>query len=249
MTNNEKSDIHSGIAWAMVFSLAAIIMGVIALATRYPRTDLSLDYMGVIVGILTLLVTALIGWQVFNAIENVKTLRKMEDLEAKLKEQIKLSEMNTQAMFDFAEAHRLEQEARRSTDRAYQYGCHARALLLYLKSDIDISYPPLQGKIPVLAMIINQIERSQNEDDKILFARQMTDFDSINEEILDEIGKRDKTLRKLRRDIINLKTKRHDLFLEHFGKETSADIMLREYQENQERKKQNSETEPPTPAN
>lgn len=69
MNTVDNSEIHSGIAWAIIFALAAIIMGVIALATVCPRTDLSFDYMGVIVGILSLLVTALIGWQIFNLIK------------------------------------------------------------------------------------------------------------------------------------------------------------------------------------
>lgn len=67
--NEDQSEIHNGIAWAIIFALVAIIMGVIALATVCPRTDLSIDYMGVIVGILSLLVTALIGWQIFNLIK------------------------------------------------------------------------------------------------------------------------------------------------------------------------------------
>lgn len=78
MNKNEKADIHSGIAWAITFALAAIIMSIIAIATRYPRTDLSMDYMGVIVGILSLLVTVLLGWQIFQVIDLRKTKEEID---------------------------------------------------------------------------------------------------------------------------------------------------------------------------
>lgn len=86
MNNSERAEIHSGIAWAIIFSLAAIIMAVIALATVCPRNDLSLDYMGVIVGILSLLVTALIGWQVFNLIKIDRLKDNLETAEKRITE-------------------------------------------------------------------------------------------------------------------------------------------------------------------
>ena len=202
-----------------------------------------------LVSVLGILVTALITWQIFNAVENSKTLRKMEDLETKLKDQIKRSGMDTQAVFDFAEAHRLEQEANRSTDFGYQYNCHVRALLLYLRSNMGLSYPPLQNKTSLLNMLISQVSRSENDDNKILFARQMVGLEDLHEEILDEIGKRDKELRRIRREIINLRTRREQLFNAFIGMETSVDKMMREWREEQTRKVNNSETEPPTPSN
>lgn len=81
MNNNERADIHNGIAWAIIFALAAIIMGVITLATVYPRTDLSFDYMGVVVGILSLLVTVLLGWQIWKSVALEKAIKRTYDLE------------------------------------------------------------------------------------------------------------------------------------------------------------------------
>ncbi len=55
------------LSWiSLVLSIIALVVGVIALVNRCPTQDLYLhfDYMGVIVGILALLVTALIGAQV-----------------------------------------------------------------------------------------------------------------------------------------------------------------------------------------
>lgn len=233
-----------GILTSFVAGLIAVVLS--AYLNGVPYSDNMAS--GLISG-LGVMVAALVGWQVFNAIENVKTLQRMEALEAKLDNQIKVSEMQTQEMFDFAEAHRLEQEANRSTDLAHQYNCHARALLLYLRSNMALSYPPLQHKTSVLNMLISQVNRSESDDSKILFARQMGELDNLQDEILDEIGKRGKELRSMRREIINLRTRREHLFNAFRGMETSADIMMREWRERRERKIENSETEPPTPSN
>lgn len=224
MNSNERAEIHGGIAWAMVFALAAVVMGIVAIAHKCPRFNLDFDYLGLLVGILSLLVAALLGWQVFNAIENVKTLRKMEDLERKLELQIDLSERIRQDLFDIAEAHRLEWEADRSTDLIRQYWCHLRALLLYIRSNVSLDYAPLQNKIRVLAMYMNRVKRSKDNDDKIRYANGMSGFDDLHEEILDAIGKRQQELRKIRRQVIRLKHRREDLFRQFIGQKPSMQV-------------------------
>lgn len=53
--------------WIIIYIivLASLIMSIFSLCNSLPRTD-GLDYIGVIVGILSLLVTVLIGWQITN---------------------------------------------------------------------------------------------------------------------------------------------------------------------------------------
>lgn len=55
-------------------SLIAIVLSVVAICVTYPRSsDSSLDYIGIIVGILGALVAILVGWQLYNAL-NLKEL-------------------------------------------------------------------------------------------------------------------------------------------------------------------------------
>lgn len=58
MNKTEKYIIYAAIVISFTFSI-------ISLCNSHPRTD-GLDYIGVIVGILSLLVTILIGWQITN---------------------------------------------------------------------------------------------------------------------------------------------------------------------------------------
>ena len=63
MTNRIKS------YWSNCLSIAAIICSVVAICVSLPSApELGIDYIGVIVGILSLLVTMLIGWQIWNVI-------------------------------------------------------------------------------------------------------------------------------------------------------------------------------------
>ena len=55
--------------WSNCLSIAAIVCSVVAICVSLPSApELGIDYIGVIVGILSLLVTMLIGWQIWNVI-------------------------------------------------------------------------------------------------------------------------------------------------------------------------------------
>lgn len=90
MSNKNKfkvyyTELSSGIAWCLFCSFAAIIMSIIALAKCAPSSNLHADYIGVIVGILAILVTVLVGWQVFTLIEIKSVLRRVDRAERNLK--------------------------------------------------------------------------------------------------------------------------------------------------------------------
>lgn len=55
--------------WSNCLSITAIICSVVAICVSLPSApELGIDYIGVIVGILSFLVTLLIGWQIWNVI-------------------------------------------------------------------------------------------------------------------------------------------------------------------------------------
>lgn len=53
----------------VIFSICALIFSILSLCQLFPRTNLGFDYMGVIVGILSLLVAVLIGWNIYSVID------------------------------------------------------------------------------------------------------------------------------------------------------------------------------------
>lgn len=94
MKNDKWLDLTNGVCWSIIFSLAAIIMSIVALADTHPRVlysadgkavVLGFDYIGVIVAILALLVTFLVAWQIYNSL-SVK--RRTDIIERNLNAQI-----------------------------------------------------------------------------------------------------------------------------------------------------------------
>lgn len=72
--------------WSNCLSITAIICSIVAICVSLPSTqELGIDYIGVIVGILSFLVTILIGWQIYNAIIIEK---KIKEETGKLKKEI-----------------------------------------------------------------------------------------------------------------------------------------------------------------
>jgi tetratricopeptide (TPR) repeat protein len=62
--------------WSNCLSITAIICSVVAICVSLPSTpELGIDYIGVIVGILSFLVTLLIGWQIYNAVTIEKKVK------------------------------------------------------------------------------------------------------------------------------------------------------------------------------
>lgn len=49
---------------SIVISIIAIVLSIIAICNVYPR-ELGIDYLGLIVGVLALITTILLGWQIF----------------------------------------------------------------------------------------------------------------------------------------------------------------------------------------
>lgn len=75
-----SKDIAKAAIW---ISIAALAVGVAAIIIACPRKEeFGIDYMGVIVGILSLLVTVLIGWNIYKTLEIDSHIReKAEDTE------------------------------------------------------------------------------------------------------------------------------------------------------------------------
>lgn len=92
MKRDKLLDLTNGVCWSMVFSIAAIIMSVAALAHTHPRilyssdgktVGLGFDYIGVIVGILTLLVTFLTAWNIWKTIDSKNEIQRAIEETAK----------------------------------------------------------------------------------------------------------------------------------------------------------------------
>ena len=90
----------------LILSAISIMVSVAALCRTYPHTsDLGMDYQGVIVGMLALLVTILIGWQIYTAIKVKEELKDIKDLRREINKQERdIYIRSTNNLFEFQSA-------------------------------------------------------------------------------------------------------------------------------------------------
>lgn len=90
----------------LILSAISIMVSVAALCRTYPHiSDLGMDYQGVIVGMLALLVTILIGWQIYTAINVKEELKDIKDLRREINKQERdIYIRSTNNLFEFQSA-------------------------------------------------------------------------------------------------------------------------------------------------
>lgn len=86
-------------SWILGLSIISLMISVIAVCVATYRTsNLEFDYQGVIVGVLSLLVTVLIGWNIYTLIDIKDTSRKMSkfqmEIDSKTKKLIGETQLN-----------------------------------------------------------------------------------------------------------------------------------------------------------
>ncbi len=86
----------------LIINLAFFIVNTVSLCVNFPsKENIDFDYMGIIIGILSLLVTILLGWQIFiNISLERKVDLKLLDVSRKLKSEIKGTGDNVKSEID-----------------------------------------------------------------------------------------------------------------------------------------------------
>ena len=76
--------------FSFILSIVSLLVSIVILVKLYPITNLNFDYLGAMIGILSFLVTILMGYQIYTVInvkENLKEVQKAKDeIDTKLKE-------------------------------------------------------------------------------------------------------------------------------------------------------------------
>lgn len=101
------------------FLSISVIASVIAICRTCPRVELDFDYMGLIVGILALLVTILIGWQIWNLIDFDRRVKSKinEDrkkLQREILDEVKLRDENLKKWFEICIEEKIKKERNRT---------------------------------------------------------------------------------------------------------------------------------------
>ena len=177
---------------AIAISIIAIIIGIIALCFAAYRTPLlGFDYMGLLVGILAALVTALIGWQIFTTIGVEKKIndmeKKVDDMNIILEEEKKkindeledeerkrnLKENYLIGKMNFLQGHVFQSLEEKNFFMIYNY--YVQAIYFTLKSD---SQGNIQSTLNNMELCLSNRKTATDYDD---YAD--VDIDNLNERI------------------------------------------------------------------
>lgn len=113
MAENNTDKHHKSDKYAsFVLSIVAIVIAVVALAISTPRhigedccgrIDLGIDYLGIIIGLLALMVTLMVGWNIWQTIDAKNYIKEFEDKTNKYEEdlQAKVNEIKEELLREF----------------------------------------------------------------------------------------------------------------------------------------------------
>jgi hypothetical protein len=140
-------------------SIIAIIFSATALCLYKPRINLDFDYLGAIVGILSLLITVLIGWNIYQLID-IKDLKKELDNKSKKISKLKKSSeiqnyevcysMNAQLVYIFLEQIKNNISSYSTTYKIVYFGLKSLSFAYQAKrfSEFDYMKEILKQQIP-----------------------------------------------------------------------------------------------------
>ena len=213
------TELSSGIAWSMFCSFAAIIMAIIALAKCAPSSQLHADYIGVIVGILALLVTALVGWQIYYAIGMQEAVKKFDRLQKDFDNSNRLlkqqDQRNITLINAFAKYYVAEKE---KVSIATRYRAFVEALLLFIQSNIPIGNEHVSNTRCELFGALESLEENANTFDKEHLVNINSTMEETYDTLVDAINARQEGLSQLLKEVKSLRDRRRDL-VKRFEKE------------------------------
>lgn len=128
------------ILFLFIANLFLLVCNLYYVCNYYPRLpeSLGVDYLGIIIGVLSLLVTLLVGWQIYKTIE---VDSKINNVEVRYKEMVQ-NEMSKITSYMNASAGFIQGvivlSSDRTTDYSLAYRTFAIALEHYIESGIDV---------------------------------------------------------------------------------------------------------------
>ncbi len=127
---------------SLILSIISIVFSLIVLSKSIPRifssTELQFDYIGAIIGVLSILVTILLGWQIYNVLEINKKVNDVGDKYKKvLNDEISKAVAYTNAITIFTQGVMVLSN-NDTSDYAVAYEHFALAMSEYIKADNDI---------------------------------------------------------------------------------------------------------------
>jgi hypothetical protein len=194
--------------FVMVVSGLALLIALIALR----RWDVPLCALKTsdfnVADIFSILVTVLIGWQVFNAIENHKTLRRMDRLQSQFERSNRLLELQDRRAMDLLEAFAQDRKGDNENELSAKYMCYLNAIHRFVKANVPGANLNLIDTEHKLEQTLSAIENSQNNFSRGVFISHIPTYEDTFREIMTFIHQRQEDLTALHTRMTRLRDER-----------------------------------------
>lgn len=194
----------------VVMAIAGVALLVALIALR--RWDIPLCALNTsdfnVADIFSILVTVLIGWQVFNAIENHKTLRRMDRLQSQFERSNRLLEIQDQRAMDLLEAFAQDRKGDNENELSAKYMCYLNAIHRFVKANVPGANLNLIDTEHKLEQTLSAIENSKNNFSRGVFISHIPTYEDTFREIMTFIHQRQEDLTALHIRMTRLRDER-----------------------------------------
>lgn len=178
--------------WLSALTVAVAILGIAYYNLYCSEMKFNGNSAGVLISALGVIVTALIGWQVYNAIEMGSAVKQVNDLKDKLALQSHKLETQDKRNLCLIEAFQFRSEVYDEVKRkklVNRYQVALQAIRQFLRAGAPSYYIPLWGLVSDLPIFLEDIRHSHPRLRKI-FNDRATDLEDLYDDIIYEIDKR-----------------------------------------------------------
>lgn len=177
---------------------------------------------------LGIMVTALVGWQVFNAIEMRDAIKTMKDLNTEVTEKISKLKSRDDELKNLIEAYFLASLFRdRSHGLGSQYSRCGQAIRYFLLAGVSCDYESLVDLVEQLPNILDELDK-QDRIGKEFFSDNHRIYEVLSKEIIEILDKRPKEYESIKAKIIQSRDRRRKIT------ETHIDVTMKRSLEKEE---------------
>lgn len=181
--------------------------------------NISADKSGFIVGVLAVLVTTIVGWQIYNAIGMQQIVKNYDSLQRDFErsnEALKAQDLRNVVLI---EAFAKYYEAKKEKDsKATQYRIYLEAYLLFLRSNIPLGNEYIGWVRGGIIDALTEMEKKTHPLDKKLMIDHQSRLEDTYEAIREELKIRKNEISEFISELKNIRDRRRDL-IKKFEKE------------------------------
>lgn len=194
--------------WIGVLTVAVVFLGIGYLNLYCSGIKFDNGSAGVIVSALGVLVTALVGWQIFNAMEMRSVIKNYDKLKRQLEESSKALKMQDEQNLTLIEAYvKVNNASNSSYSFANQYEMYLESLELFLKANVPLRYKTIIEINAILDMTLTSLKWGIITD-KRQFVEREKNFDELYLNILNHLHRREDNIKQLSSRLASIHDKR-----------------------------------------